>query len=89
MADDTWWTQHIIAVGNRIVIKVNDKIVTDYIDTNNTYKSGHLAFQQHNEGSVVEFRNVMVKRLSNDEKAAWTEVKKDIPEISTTPRKNN
>jgi len=87
--DDTWWTQHIIAVGNRIVIKVNDKIVTDHIDTNNTHKSGRLAFQQHNEGSVVEYRNVMVKRLSNDEKAAWTEVKKDIPEISMGPKKSN
>ena len=89
VADDTWWTQHIIAIGNRIVIKVNDKIVTDHIDTNNTYQSGHLAFQQHNEGSVVEYRNVMVKRLPNDEKAAWTEAKKDIPEISMEPKKSN
>jgi hypothetical protein len=87
--DDTWWTQHIIAIGNRIVIKVNDKIVTDHIDSNNTYQSGHLAFQQHNEGSVVEYRNVMVKRLPNDEKAAWTEAKKDAPEIPTEPKKSN
>ena len=87
--DDTWWTQHIIAIGNRIVIKVNDKIVTDHVDTNNTYKSGHLAFQQHNEGSVVEYRNVMVKRLPDDEKAAWTEAKKDVPEIPLEPKKGN
>src|SRR6266404_8758053 len=87
--DDTWWTQHIIAIGNRIVIKVNDKIVTDHIDTKNTYTSGHLTFQQHNEGSVVEYRNVMVKRLPNDEKSAWTEAKKDIPEISMERKKGN
>jgi hypothetical protein len=49
---------------------------------------GHLAFQQHNEGSVVEYHNVMVKRLPNDEKAAWTQVKKDMPEISAAPRKS-
>ena len=80
--DDTWWTQHIIAIGNRIIIKVNDKIVTDYVDKNDTYTSGHLAFQQHNEGSVVEYRNVMVKRLPSDEKAAWAEAKKDVPELA-------
>lgn len=79
--DDTWWTQHIIVIGNRIIIKVNDKIVTDFVDEHNTFKSGHLAFQQHNQGSEVQFRNVMVKRLPADEKAAWKEAKKDMPEI--------
>ena len=80
--DDTWWTQHIIAIGNHVIIKVNDKVVTDHIDKNNTYKAGHLAFQQHNDGSVVEYRNVMVKRLPNDEKTAWAEAKKDLPELA-------
>jgi hypothetical protein len=89
ISDDTWWTQHIIAIGNRVIIKVNEKIVTDYIDKKNTYQSGHLAFQQHNDGSVVEYRNVMVKRLSNDEKAALLEAKKDVPEIPMEPTKGN
>lgn len=79
--DDTWWTQHIIAIGNRIIIKVNEKIVTDFVDEKNTFKSGHLALQQHNQGSVVEYRNLMVKRLPDDEKAALTAAKKDLPEI--------
>ncbi|MEO6034626.1 MAG: DUF1080 domain-containing protein [Verrucomicrobiota bacterium] len=79
--DDTWWTQHIIAIGNRIIIKVNDKIVTDFVDENHTMTSGHLAFQQHNQGSEVQYRNVMVKRLPSDEKAAWKEAKKDVPEL--------
>jgi hypothetical protein len=79
--DDTWWTQHIIAIGNRIIIKVNDKIVTDFVDDHNTFKNGHFAFQQHNQGSEVQFRNVMAKRLPPDEKAAWNEAKKDMPDI--------
>ena len=79
--DDTWWTEHIIAIGNRIIIKINDKIVTDYVDAKNTYTSGHLAFQQHNAGSIVQYRNVVAKRLSDDEKAAWAEAKKDMPDI--------
>lgn len=79
--DDTWWTQHVIAIGNRIIIKVNDKIVTDFVDEKNIFVSGRLAFQQHNQGSEVEYRNVVVKRLPADEKTAWKIAKKDMPEI--------
>jgi hypothetical protein len=82
VTDDTWWTQHIIAVGNRIIIRVNDKIVTDFVDQNRTYRSGHLALQQHNEGSVVMFRNTMVKSLPDDEQAAWKIAVQDVPELA-------
>jgi len=81
--DDTWWTQHIIAIGNRIIIKVNGKVVVDFTDPKNTYPSGHLALQQHNEGSVVQFRNTKVKPLPVDEKAAWDQVFLDSPELKT------
>ena len=61
--DDTWWTQHIIASGNHIIIKVNDKVVVDYVDEKNTYMKGYLALQQHNKGSVVEYRSLQMKQL--------------------------
>jgi hypothetical protein len=61
--DDTWWTQHVIANGNHIIIKVNDKVVVDYVDEKNTYRKGLLALQQHNKGSVVEFRDLMMRPL--------------------------
>jgi hypothetical protein len=61
--DDTWWTQQVIVHGNHIVIAVNDKIVTDYIDPKNTYTKGYLALQQHNKGSVVQYRNLMMRPL--------------------------
>ena len=61
--DDTWWTQEIIAKGNHIIIKVNDKVITDFIDTNNSFTDGYLAFQQHNLGSVVMYKDVMIKRI--------------------------
>jgi hypothetical protein len=59
--DDTWWTQDIIADGNHIVIKVNDKIVVD--TTDDKYQSGYIALQQHNKGSVVQYRNLMMREL--------------------------
>ena len=61
--DDTWWTQHVIVEGNHIQIFVNDRKTVDYIDEKNTYTEGYLALQQHNAGSVVEFKNVMMKVL--------------------------
>jgi hypothetical protein len=79
--DDTWWTQHIICVGNRIIIKVNGKIVTDYTDQKNTHTSGHVAFQQHDPGSVVHYRNVQVKPLPSDADKAWEIVRKEHKDI--------
>ena len=61
--DDTWWTQDVIARGNHIVIKVNDKVVTDFVEEKNTYTKGYLALQQHNPGSIVQFRNLMMRPL--------------------------
>jgi Domain of Unknown Function (DUF1080) len=61
--DDTWWTQDVSAKGNHIVISVNGKVVTDFIDQKNTYTKGYLVLQQHNQGSVVQFRNLMMREL--------------------------
>lgn len=59
--DDTWWTQDVTAIGKHLVIKINDKVVTDYLDQKNTYTKGYLALQQHNLGSVVQFRHLMMR----------------------------
>jgi hypothetical protein len=61
--DDTWWTQTIIADGNHIIIKVNGKTVVDYVDTKNSFMKGWLALQQHNKGSVVEYKDLRMRVL--------------------------
>ncbi len=81
--DDTWWTQHIIAIGDRIIIKINHQIVVDCEDTR--HAAGYLALQQHDPGSVVAYRNVMVKRLPADAGAALAEARKDMPDIGAEP----
>ena len=60
---DTWFTQEVTAVGNRITVKVNGKTTVDHVDAKNTHAKGHFAFQQHNLGSEVWIRNVRVKEL--------------------------
>ena len=63
IGDDTWWTQHIIADGNHIIIKVNDKVVVDFVDEKNTYQKGYLALQQHDPGAVVHYKDLMMRPL--------------------------
>ncbi len=79
--DDTWWTQHVIAIGNRIIIKVNDKVVVDFVDEKNTWTEGHLAVQQHDPGSIVHYRNVEVRPLPDDVEAAKSIASKETPAL--------
>jgi hypothetical protein len=62
-----WFSQHIVADGNHIVITVSykgkDNKTVDYIDEKNTYTKGYLALQQHDPGSVVYYKNLMYREL--------------------------
>jgi hypothetical protein len=58
---DEWFTQEVIADGDHIIIKVNGDTVVDTHDKK--YSKGHLAIQQHNEGSVVHVRKAEIKEL--------------------------
>jgi len=60
---DEWFTQEVIGVGNHIIIMVNGKKTVDFVDEKNRHKKGHLAIQQHNDGSVITVRKAEVKEL--------------------------
>jgi hypothetical protein len=58
-----WFTQDVIADGNRIIIKVNGKTTVDFIDEKNTYRMGHLAIQHHDLDTAVKVRRIEIKEL--------------------------
>jgi serine/threonine protein kinase len=58
-----WFTLEVIAEGNHIVVKVNDKTTADYTDEKRRFTSGHIALQQHNPQTVCEFRKIEIKEL--------------------------
>ena len=58
-----WGTQHIIADGKHIIIKVNDKVITDFVDEKGTFMKGYLALQGHDPKSITFYRNLMYRRL--------------------------
>lgn len=64
---DTWFEQRITcrdtAAGTRITIAVNGIVVSDFLDPLLRHASGHVALQQHNDGSVVHYRDIAVRDL--------------------------
>lgn len=64
---DTWFDYHIrcqdVAAGTLITLSINGIRVTEYVDTQKRHTSGHIAFQQHHEGSVVELMDIQIREL--------------------------
>ena len=67
VAPDTWFDYGVRCVdtdaGTHIMITINGVVVTDVIDTERRYKSGHFAIQQHHDGSVISVRRMEVREL--------------------------
>ncbi|MCS1408796.1 MAG: hypothetical protein M2R45_01973 [Verrucomicrobia subdivision 3 bacterium] len=77
VTDDIWRTQCVEAVGNRIIIDVNDKMVVDFVDEKETYRQG--LWRSSSTILGVNYRNVMVRPLPDDPEAALTVGKKGLP----------
>jgi hypothetical protein len=73
--DNEWFTEYIKVEGKRVIIKVNDNTVVDYMEPPNVNEirgandkervisSGTFALQGHDPNSKVYFRNIVVKSL--------------------------
>ena len=62
--DNEWYTQHIIVQGKRVIVKVNDKVINDYTETDvHRLSSGTIAIQGHDPKSKVFYKDIMVKIL--------------------------
>ncbi len=61
---EQWFTLEIIARGNRIVVGVNGQITADYTDADASLAKGHIALQQANANTVVQFRKIEVREYT-------------------------
>ena len=77
-----WFAMEVIARDNHIVILVNGHTLTDYVDPQRRFTSGHIALQQHNPETVVRFRKIEIKELTSTN-AVPTEAKRTIPPVSS------
>ena len=72
-SDDEWYTEYIKVEGKRIIVKINNVVVVDYTEPENplregngihrVLKSGTFALQGHDPGSVVFYKDIMVRPL--------------------------
>ena len=60
---EEFFTQEVIANGDRIQILVNGKQTIDFKDPNKTYTKGYFALQGHDPGSIMTFKKVEYKPL--------------------------
>lgn len=62
---DTWFDYHVtcrdVEAGTHILIRVNGVPITDVIDPDRRHRTGHIALQQHHEGSVIEVRKLLAR----------------------------
>lgn len=65
VADDQWFSLDIVAKGSRIVVKVDEQTVVDFLDAQARYRSGKIAIQVWGtkNGTSVAFKNLRVKPL--------------------------
>lgn len=71
--DNEWYKNSIRVEGRRVVIRINDKVTTDYTEPENKEAfskeferrlgEGTIALQAHDPKSVVHFRNLRIRRL--------------------------
>ena len=65
VAQGPWqWNKMVIeAIGKRIKVTINGVLVNDYTDPNPRSLRGHIALQNHHDGSKVQFRNIGIQSI--------------------------
>ena len=72
--DYQWFTEYIKVQGKRVIVKINNTIVVDYTEPEHPLRDtashpfrlishGTFALQGHDPGSIVYFKNIMVRPL--------------------------
>jgi len=72
--DDEWYTEYIRVEGKHVIVKINDKVVTDWTQPddfvpaknhrNRIIASGTFALQGHDPKSIVYYKDIMVRPLT-------------------------
>ncbi len=73
VSDDVWYTEYIKVEGNHVIVKINDKVVTDWTQPsdfvpaknhlNRVISSGTFALQGHDPKSIVYYKDIVVRPL--------------------------
>lgn len=74
--DNEWFGLHVVVRGKRVLVRVNDTLVVDYLEPENPpanpakpgrkLSRGTFALQGHDPSSKVWFKNIRVRRLPDE-----------------------
>jgi len=87
--DDEWFTEHIIAQGDMITVRVNDKQLVQWTQPANwdggregpgrRLGAGTIALQAHDPGSTVYYKNIRIKPLDSAQSQGGTTAQAAAP----------
>lgn len=71
--DGEWYTEHIIVQGNKVTVKVNDKVINEYTEPDSVSRgsgtkklgNGTVAIQGHDPKSKIYYKDIMVHILND------------------------
>jgi hypothetical protein len=73
VSDDVWYTEYIRVEGKHVIVKINDTVVTDWIQPEGytpaknhigrIISSGTFSLQGHDPKSIVYYKDIMVREL--------------------------
>jgi glucose/arabinose dehydrogenase len=65
VGSDTWFDYQVRCVdepgGTHVTIRVNGVVISDFVDAERRHAAGHVALQQHHDGSVIEVRKLELR----------------------------
>lgn len=69
--DGDWYTEQITVQGDKVTIRINDKIINEYTESDSVSQSnsrkklssGTVALQGHDPKSIVYFKDIMIRPL--------------------------
>lgn len=65
--ENAWFDYEILCMdteaGLHIAITVNGALISEFVDPERRHGAGHIALQQHHEGSRIEAKNIMIRIL--------------------------
>ena len=67
VGDDRWFTVHVIVLGRRVRVLVDDRQTVDYTEPEGSptrLTGGTIALQGHDPDSEVHYRNIRVRRIA-------------------------
>ena len=84
---DTWFTLEVIANGDHLVIRVDNKVIEDVHDKSNSYGRGHLALQCGGGGrsTRIQVRKIEIMDLTTASANVGASAPSAIPAGSPTP----